>query len=314
MSKLIRRTVKKRGTALIVALQLTGLTFLSLVSFVHGPQQSANPPADSQISVGQDQTQPALPFTAADLAAADKAGLLQSAHFAVKLQEPRASQVFNLATQRAATVRRSHNLLGPEQPNDGPTLTTDQQDYPPFSYVTFTGTGFQPGETVDMIVVETDPIQQSFEPWQVIADENGNFATSWYVFSTDFEGATFQATATGQTSQLTASATFTDAAGDGTMTVTPAAAQPNSTGNSFTFSFRNVNQTYNGSSSAHIVVSAAAAPGWTTPQNTNSGNPGFVSVTPFGTGSIASIASITGTSPGPYTITVNFTTTTVSGK
>src|SRR5437773_4213324 len=63
-----------------------------------------------------------------------------------------------------------------------------------------------------MIVVETDPIQQSFEPWTVVADENGNFTTSWYIFSSDFEGASFLATATGETSQLTASCTFTDAA------------------------------------------------------------------------------------------------------
>jgi hypothetical protein len=54
MSKLIRRTVasKKRGTALIVALQLTALTLLSLVSFVGGPQQQQPPdaPAGSQSS------------------------------------------------------------------------------------------------------------------------------------------------------------------------------------------------------------------------------------------------------------------------
>ena len=56
------------------------------------------------------------------------------------------------------------------------------------------------------------PIQQSFEPWDVVADENGEFDTSWYIFSSEFIGATFQATATGQSSQLTASATFTDAA------------------------------------------------------------------------------------------------------
>jgi HYR domain len=46
----------------------------------------------------------------------------------------------------------------------------------------------------------------------VVADENGNFQTSWYVFSEEFLGATFQATATGETSGLTASARFTDAA------------------------------------------------------------------------------------------------------
>src|SRR5439155_19076051 len=34
---------------------------------------------------------------------------------------------------------------------------------------------------------------------------------SWYIFSQDFNGATFQATATGESSQLTASCTFTDA-------------------------------------------------------------------------------------------------------
>ena len=52
MSKLIRRTIgiKKRGTALIVALQLTFITLLSLVSFVGGStQQSAKAPVGSQI-------------------------------------------------------------------------------------------------------------------------------------------------------------------------------------------------------------------------------------------------------------------------
>jgi len=58
MSKIIRRSVKKRGTALIVALQLTALTLISLVSFVGGPQQqSPKAPADSQMSAPA-QTQP----------------------------------------------------------------------------------------------------------------------------------------------------------------------------------------------------------------------------------------------------------------
>src|SRR5206468_4522945 len=65
--------------------------------------------------------------------------------------------------------------------------------------------------TVNMIVVELDPIQQSFQPWDVVTDENGNFQTSWYISSEELIGATMQVTATGQTSGLTASATFTDA-------------------------------------------------------------------------------------------------------
>ena len=62
-----------------------------------------------------------------------------------------------------------------------------------------------------MIVVELSPDPGSFEPWDVEADENGEFDTSWYFFSEEFRGATLQATATGQSSGLTASATFTDA-------------------------------------------------------------------------------------------------------
>ncbi len=59
MSKLIRRTAgTRKGAALIVALQLTALTFLSLISFIGGPQQPAKAPADSQMS-GPVQTQTA---------------------------------------------------------------------------------------------------------------------------------------------------------------------------------------------------------------------------------------------------------------
>ena len=62
-----------------------------------------------------------------------------------------------------------------------------------------------------MIVVELSPDPGSFEPWDVVADANGEFDTSWYIFSEEFIGATLQATATGQSSHLTASAMFTDA-------------------------------------------------------------------------------------------------------
>ncbi len=144
-----------------------------------------------------------------------------------------------------------------------------------------------------MLVVETDPIQQSFDPWQVVADANGEFDTSWYVFSQDFNGASFLATATGETSQLTASAKFTDANGDGTMTVSPATAISGSPGNSFTFSFLNVDQTFGANSTATVVVPA----GWTAPQTSSSGSPGFVSAVAVGAGSTVGAISVTGTGP-----------------
>src|SRR5437588_6627578 len=241
MARIIRRVVgnKKRGAALIAALQIITLILIGFFSFIGGPRQSPKAPAETQVTgpvqdqtqaaqgqtnqTNQAQTETTQPITAKDLTAADKSALRKSAHFGKKLYEPLNTQVFNLATARAA---QAHN---PDTPNDA-TLTTDQQDYPPYSYVYFHGSGFQPGETVDMLVVETDPIQQSFQPWTVVADANGEFDTSWYLFSQDFNGATFQATATGQSSQLTASVTFTDASGDGNMQVSPANAVPNSTG------------------------------------------------------------------------------------
>jgi hypothetical protein len=314
MSKLVRRK-KEIGAALAVALQLTALGLIGLILPVaSGPQQTAKTPADSQISAAPQ----AVPAQAQPLTAADKANLRSSAHFAKKLYEPLASQVFNLATSRAEAAQAvrqeaqqsaQQSVQEGESPNEGATLTTDREDYPPFSYVYFHGTGFQPGETVDMVVVETDPVQQSFEPWAVVADENGEFDTSWYISSQEFNGATFLATATGETSQLTASATFTDANGDGTMNVSPGSALTSSTGNSFTFSYRNVNQTFNSGSHADVVVPA----GWpTAPQTTTPGNPGYVSATAVGAGTVVGTVTVTGT--GPWTIDIPFTTTTSSGK
>ena len=267
MSKLIRHA-QKRGTALFLALQLTGLILLGLLSFIGGPQsRDGGTPAETQVSAPAQQAASAAAdalqqtaLTAADLTAAEKSALRKSAVLAKKLYEPLASQVFNLANSRVAEQSAQRSAQEPESPNEEPTLTTDREDYPPYSYVYFHGSGFEPGETVDMIVVETDPVQQSFEPWQVVADENGEFDTSWYIFSEEFIGATFQATATGQTSQLTASATFTDANGDGTMSVSPGSTTPSSTGNSFTFSFRNETANFNASSYADVVVPAAWTP------------------------------------------------------
>src|SRR5207302_489270 len=211
MARIIRRVVgnKKRGAALIAALQIISLILIGFLTFIGGPQHANKAPADTQVSgpaetqTAQDQTQTdqAQTETAQAPAAADRRA---SAIPATKLSGPRATGVFYLATSRAASAAQS------EAPNSA-TLTTDQEDYQPYTYVYFTGTGFTPGETVNMIVVQLSPNPASYEPWDVVADANGNFETSWYIFSEDLIGATMQATATGQTSGFTASATFTDA-------------------------------------------------------------------------------------------------------
>src|SRR5256714_14453628 len=192
MRKIIRRTAgmkKEIGAALVVALQLITLTLIGLMApFATGPQHSAD-------SAG------ASPVSATATVQSDRRA---SAIAATKLSGLRATEVFNLATTRAASASQS------ELPNEA-TLTTDQEDYQPYTYVYITGTGFAPGETVNMIVVQLSPNPASYEPWDVVADANGNIDTSWYIFSEDLIGATMQAPATGQPPGFSPSPTFTDA-------------------------------------------------------------------------------------------------------
>jgi hypothetical protein len=97
MSKLIRRTKKNFGAALLIALQMITLTLAGLLMpLAGGPQQSANAPADSQITADQTQTQTSQTQPVGALSA-PPAGAIP----ATKLYEPRATEVFNLATSRA---------------------------------------------------------------------------------------------------------------------------------------------------------------------------------------------------------------------
>ncbi|MFL5914456.1 MAG: S8 family serine peptidase [Gaiellaceae bacterium] len=87
--------------------------------------------------------------------------------------------------------------------------------------------------------------------------------------------------------------------GAGTMTVSPTSANNNSAGNTLTFTFTSPGGNA-GDFASGSQLSLDIPTGWTAPQNSNSGNPGFVSVT-AGT-CAASLASITGS-----TILVNQT-------
>src|SRR5438874_8738567 len=105
-----------------------------------GPQQPASAPVDSQISATQTKTNQAPTASAKD-------GRRASAIAATKLSGPQATGVFYLGASRAASANQS------ALPNEA-TLTTDQEDYQPYTYVSMTRTGFAPGNTVNMIVRE----------------------------------------------------------------------------------------------------------------------------------------------------------------
>ncbi len=57
------------------------------------------------------------------------------------------------------------------------TLTSDQADYAPGTTATFTGSGFQAGEIITMLVLHYDGTSDGgaeHQPWEVIADADGN--------------------------------------------------------------------------------------------------------------------------------------------
>ena len=88
-----------------------------------------------------------------------------------------------------------------------PTIQSDKEDYPPAGTVILTGSGWQPGETVN-INVNDDEGQTWNRNVDVIADENGNVRDEFVL--PDWFVATYSVTATGS-SGTTATSTFTDA-------------------------------------------------------------------------------------------------------
>src|SRR5437868_13784132 len=62
------------------------------------------------------------------------------------------------------------------------TLTSDHLDYAPGDTAILTGTGFQPGETVTVQVVNADGSPNSNDaPFNVTANATGGFVTAWVV-------------------------------------------------------------------------------------------------------------------------------------
>jgi CSLREA domain-containing protein len=88
-----------------------------------------------------------------------------------------------------------------------PTIQSDKEDYPPSDTVILTGSGWQPGETVN-INVNDDEGQTWNRNVDVIADENGNVRDEFVL--PDWFVANYSVTATGS-SGTTAISTFTDA-------------------------------------------------------------------------------------------------------
>ena len=112
------------------------------------------------------------------------------------------------------------NALNSAEGYGFPTVQTDQADYPPGTTVNISGSGWQPGETVTIQLVES-PLIDTHGPYTINADASGIIADSSFITDVHDVDVKFTLTAVGSVSQ--AQTTFTDS----TQTNTTLGSTPN---------------------------------------------------------------------------------------
>src|SRR5437016_2381348 len=95
-------------------------------------------------------------------------------------------------------------------PASAATVATDKPDYAPGETVVITGSGWEPGETV-VLVLQEDPAIDADLQLTAFADENGDIVNTDFIVDVFDIGVSFTLTATGTSSGLAATTTFTDA-------------------------------------------------------------------------------------------------------
>jgi len=101
----------------------------------------------------------------------------------------------------------------------GLSITTDKDDYAPGDTVWFTGAGWTPGDTLDIVLTDSVDVHN----WAVGIDETGGFRDSTYVVDVGDIGVTFTLTAT---SRLNPEQSLTVIFTDGTLTFNAIANNP----------------------------------------------------------------------------------------
>src|SRR6266404_5879714 len=168
-------------------------------------------------------------------------------------------------------------------------VKTDAKDYAPGSIVTITGSGWKPGETVTLTLVES-PLFDTHPVLTAVADAQGNIFNNQFSPDLHDVGIRFYLTATGSQSQ--AQTTFTDNLKIAVSRDTPTATSISEvTGSNFTVTFAIKNASNGGDSSYNISGN------WTL---TKSGNITTVDAT---SGSFTNLAS---SSPTGALLTFHF--------
>jgi hypothetical protein len=180
----------------------------------------------------------------------------------------------------------------------GLTISTDKDDYAPGDTVWFTGTGWTPGDSLDIVLTDDT---QDYHAWAVGIAGDGTFRDSTYVVDTGDLGVAFTLTATSRgNAEQTLTVNFTD--GQPTSVTVTAVTSSIPVGGTASY---DVLVAMGGNSNAcTITLSASGLPTGTTASFT--GNPRSL---PAGSGSTnfnSTLALVTtgATPPGTYTISV----------
>ncbi len=132
------------------------------------------------------------------------------------------------------------------------TLKTDKDDYAPGEFVTITGTGWQPGETVQLWLHEVGTGAPDM-PLNAIADEHGNIFNDFWAPNQSHVGVRFYLTATG--AGASAQTTFTDGATSlGSITLSAQNPEPVPQGGSATYTVTINRAPGGGSASGNFTV------------------------------------------------------------
>lgn len=110
-------------------------------------------------------------------------------------------------TPPTAPAIRGYN----EVSNGSGWIRAELDDYPPGTVVTILGGGWEPGETVTMILSDEPDVQED-RVLTSVADESGGFVNTDFSTTEIHVGVTFTVAAEGQTSGMTASTMFDDGA------------------------------------------------------------------------------------------------------
>src|SRR5215217_548687 len=112
-------------------------------------------------------------------------------------------------TAPKTTAVAAKPLFATTTTEDGLSISTDKDDYAPGDVVHFTGSGWQPGHVLDIVLTD-DPLTHEPHTWMVTVGDDGTFHDHTYVVDEDDLNVTFTLVATDPATGQSLTVIFTD--------------------------------------------------------------------------------------------------------